>query len=197
MAQVCGLEPKEIITSDNGNLARPMDMEFMFGSMEIGMKDNSNNLLSTGQEQRDFRVEKYIKDSFIEGEQTATVNIFGPTEATIKEILKMVLERDMEYGSYHQETAINMKVNILMAKSMATVYLLGVLEIFTKEIIFRISVTAMDRCIGQMEAITKEIGEKESRKARVKFQIFRNHFHTIIRSKERNFQTELIGLDNN
>jgi hypothetical protein len=43
MAQACGSEPREIITSGNGNSERPMDMEFTSGSMETGMRENSNN----------------------------------------------------------------------------------------------------------------------------------------------------------
>lgn len=43
MAQACGSEPREITTSDNGNLERPMDMEFTSGSMGTGMRENSNN----------------------------------------------------------------------------------------------------------------------------------------------------------
>jgi hypothetical protein len=130
------------------------------------------------QGQRDSPVEKYIKDSFTKEKQMAMVSIFGPTEAIIKETSKTVLEMDMAYGSSHQETAINLKVSMSKAKSMVTVYLRGTLEIFTREIIFRINAMATDKCIGQMEAIIKEIGEKESRKARVLFQIFRNYLYS-------------------
>lgn len=130
------------------------------------------------QGQRDSPVEKYTKDSFIKEKQMATVSIFGPTEATIKETSKTVLEMDTAYGNSHQGIAINLKVSMPKAKNMVTVYLRGTLEIFTREIIFRTNVMATDKCIGQMEAIIKEIGEKESRKARVLFQIFRNHLYS-------------------
>lgn len=40
----CGMEPKVTTMSDNGNLERLMAMEYMYGSMEIDMKANLNNV---------------------------------------------------------------------------------------------------------------------------------------------------------
>lgn len=53
------------------------------------------------------------------------------------------------------------------AKSMAMAYLRGTLEIFIKEIISKMNAKVMDRCIGLMEAITKETGIKVCKKEKV------------------------------
>ena len=44
MVQECGKVLKETRTLDNGNLVKQMDMEFMYGSMEIDMKEILNNV---------------------------------------------------------------------------------------------------------------------------------------------------------
>ena len=43
MALVCGEDKKEILTLDNGNLEKLMDMVFILGLMGIDIKASSNN----------------------------------------------------------------------------------------------------------------------------------------------------------
>jgi hypothetical protein len=44
MVLVCGEELVEIHILDNGNLEKQMVMEYILGSMVIGMKDNSKRV---------------------------------------------------------------------------------------------------------------------------------------------------------
>jgi hypothetical protein len=43
MVQGCGLEQRETIMWESGDLEKQMDMVFMFGSTEIDTKANLNN----------------------------------------------------------------------------------------------------------------------------------------------------------
>jgi hypothetical protein len=112
MAQECGLEPRETITSGNGNSEKPTVMECMSGSMEIDMKESSNNASNMVQERRGLHQESYTRANFTKASQAVMVNFFGRMEAIIREILRMVLEMAMEYGSYLQEIVISMKDNM-------------------------------------------------------------------------------------
>lgn len=44
MVLVCGMELKETATLVNGNSGKPMATEYMYGLMEIDMKDNLNKI---------------------------------------------------------------------------------------------------------------------------------------------------------
>jgi len=44
MVQACGKEKKVTVMWVSGEWERPMDMEFMYGSMGIAMKDSSSNV---------------------------------------------------------------------------------------------------------------------------------------------------------
>jgi hypothetical protein len=64
----------------------------------------------------------------------------------------------MECGKKGLETAISIKASILKIKNMVTAYLLGQAAMSIREIILRSFETTLDRCIGAMEAITKDNG---------------------------------------
>jgi len=56
---------------------------------------------------------------------------------------------------------ISMMESIKMTRNMERVYSHGQVEIYTKEIMLRMSVMVMDKCFGQMAACMRENGKKE------------------------------------
>ena len=86
-------------------------------------------------------------------------NITGKIKAFLRAILTMVSGVGKAYGRETQGTPINSKANTKMIKNGVTVSLHGQTVIFSREIILVISETAMAKCIGYRETITREIGK--------------------------------------
>jgi hypothetical protein len=63
---------------------------------------------------------------------------------------------------------INIKVNIIEIKNKVMVYLLGKVEMFTKEILIMIYEMDMVRCIGATEVTIKDNGKMEYSMVKVK-----------------------------
>lgn len=109
-------------------------------------------------ELKNLQMEIFIKVNMLKENRTDMENIIGPMVAITKVRLEKDLDKVMECGKKDLEIVINMKVSILVIRSMATVFLLGLVETFTKETIMKIFEVIMDKCIGVMEVITRESG---------------------------------------
>ena len=66
-----------------------MDMVFMFGQMEIDIKDILNNVSNMDKGHKNLPTEIYIKDNMLKENQTDMVNIFGEMVAISRVILRM------------------------------------------------------------------------------------------------------------
>ena len=90
----------------------------------------------------------------------ARANTFGPpaksTLATLLVVRSMVKASGEAQGTF--KTVIFMKVSTRMIVNTAKVSSHGPVVISTKEITLRMSVKAMGKCFGQMEACTKVNG---------------------------------------
>lgn len=120
-------------------------------------------------ELRNLQMEIYIKENFIKENHRVMDNIFGKMGVSIKEILKMVNEKDSEYGKEIKEIVINMRDNMCKIKKMDMVSFLGQAAIFIKVIMLMTKDKAMDKCIGWMEATTKVNGSKGPMRDKVNY----------------------------
>lgn len=68
-----------------------------------------------------------------------------------------------------QDSATNIKVNISKTKSTDTVFFLGRLETYTKEIIMKILEQVLEKCTGKTGVIIKVNGLKVSKMVKVYF----------------------------
>ena len=66
-----------------------MDMVFMFGQMEIDIKDILSNVLSMDKGHKNLPTEICIKENMLKENQTDMVNIFGEMVAISRVILRM------------------------------------------------------------------------------------------------------------
>ena len=61
------------------------------------------------------------------------VNIIGPMEQSLKEILSKVLEMDMDYGKVEQEQVRTTKDITCLIRNMAMEYIIGGMDICIKD----------------------------------------------------------------
>jgi hypothetical protein len=131
----CGKEQKVIHILENGNLEKLMVMELIHGLMVIDMKANLSNALNKVKVYKSFQMGIYIKVCIIKVNHLVMDNIIGPIKHILKEILKMDLEMVKVYGKRDLEQVINIKATMLMIKNKDMAFLLGLVEMFIKEII--------------------------------------------------------------
>lgn len=130
----CGKELKGIVILENGEWEKQMAMVFMYGSMGIVMKVNSNNVLKVVKVQKSSLMETCIKVNTIGVSPMVMVNITGEMEVILREILEKVLERVMVCGRRDQELVTSTRVSIYLIKNTDMGYFLGPQGIFTKAI---------------------------------------------------------------
>ena len=86
-------------------------------------------------------------------------NTTGRTKAISRDIFPTVCEWDKVYGKRTLEILISTRVNTKMIRNGASEYLLGLMEMYIKEVIKEICEMAMEKCLGQMAAITMVVGK--------------------------------------
>lgn len=86
-------------------------------------------------------------------------NTTGTMVAFSKDILKTAFAMAVVYGKEDQTQQILMKESMLTIKNVGREFLLGLLEILTKDSILTISDMVMGKCIGRMAHIIKDFGK--------------------------------------
>ncbi len=89
------------------------------------------------------------------------VNIIGAMGAILRVFLKRGQEMGREFGKRDLGVVINIRDSILMIGSLGLVFLHGLVEIHTKEIMKMTLEMGLGKCIGQMEASIKVNGKTE------------------------------------
>ena len=124
-------------------------------------------------EHKNLRRAIFIRDNMKEESLMAMENTIGRTAVTLKETLSKDCDMDTECGKKEQETAINMRVRIMLTKSMAMESSPGPPETSIKGIIVRICVQILAKCTGVTEVITKDSGRTEFSTEKVLVHLFR------------------------
>jgi mannitol-specific phosphotransferase system IIBC component len=114
-------------------------------------------------------VETSIKVSFLKANPMVTVNTTGKMEAISKAFSRWEDAKGKESGKSHQAIVISTKDSTSKIRKTATVSSPGTMATFIREVTNWMKDTVMARCIGWMEATTKEIGSWASRTDRVIF----------------------------
>lgn len=98
MDQVCGMEPKVIAMSANGNMEKQMEQEYITGSMEIDTKDSLDKISNMDKALKSLFLEISTKD--LSGEENLMVSdsIFGPKEVFIRVNLLTVIVMVTVFG---------------------------------------------------------------------------------------------------
>jgi hypothetical protein len=152
----------------NGEIAKRGGMVFIYGKMETSMKENGKTVWNMGTVLIYLETVIAIKDNTNLESQMVLVSINGAMEAFILEISAMVWSMEKANGGkIIYQTATHMKEITNWIKSMATVFLVGKAEMFTKEIMKKICDRGMGRCIGLMDLSTKVNGIKAFKMAMV------------------------------
>lgn len=110
-----------------------------------------------------------IKASSLKANPMVMVNITGKTGAISKAFSRWEDVKAKESGKNHQAIVINTKDNTSKIRKTATVFSLGTMATSIREATNWMKDTVTARCIGSMEATTKENGRWASRKDRVIF----------------------------
>ena len=100
----------------------------------------------------------YTKEDMPKANLMVMENIIGRMEAFIKEILSMVLDKEVEFGRNLLEIVTDTRASISKIKSMDLAFLPGFLGIFIKVIMKMTKGKDMAKCIGQTEAFIKAHG---------------------------------------
>ena len=90
MDQECGKELKVIVMLENGEWEKLKDMEFMFGSMEIDIRDNSKTASNMDKGPRNLQMVISIKVNIQKESLMVMDSITGKMEAISKETSKKV-----------------------------------------------------------------------------------------------------------
>lgn len=107
-------------------------------------------------------MEILILENIMMENHMAKVNIPGVLVKTMLGIFSKARNMEKENGKVikMQVIIISTMENIKMTRNMERVFSHGQVEIFTKEIMLKMSVMEMDKCYGQMAACMKENGKK-------------------------------------
>jgi len=125
-----------------------MDMECTLGQMEIATKDNGECVLNMDKVKTIFVMEINTLVCTKMENLMEKVSILGVLDKFILEIFIKELSKAEESGGatkINQKLQILTKVNMKMTKNMDKEFSLGLLEIFTKVIIMKMSDMVMDK----------------------------------------------------
>ncbi len=89
MAQECGEASRETAMLASGEWEKQRDMEFMFGLMEIDMKEILKLASNMAKEHKNLQMVTFTKANMLEASQMDTANTTGETAAITREDLKM------------------------------------------------------------------------------------------------------------
>ncbi len=162
-----GMVSKEISMSGNGNSEKQTDRECIFGLMEIDTKDSSSNVLSMVKGHKSSQMEIYTLANSTRVNLMVMGNIIGQMGVITKGTLRKEKETATVYGKDQWGTVINTRDNTCKIRRKDMAFLLGMQAIFIRGIIGMTKEKDTGRCIGLMEATTKDTGTRECKKARV------------------------------
>lgn len=112
-------------------------------------------------------MEIYILENSIKANLMDTGNIIGQMEAITRETFLKEKETDMEYGKDQLVIATSTKESTYRIEKKDMAFLLGTQETSIRAITTMMKEMDMEKCTGLMEVITKVIGIKGCKKAKV------------------------------
>lgn len=159
-ATVYGKASKTILTSASGLPRKLTGTACITGPMATGMKANGRCVSSMVKALIALQMEMYTQAHTLTVSPMARANTFGPpaksTQVTLLVVRNTVKASGEAQGTF--KTVIFMKVSTKTIVSTAKVSSRGPVVTSTKVITTRMSVKAMAKCFGQMEACTKVSG---------------------------------------
>jgi hypothetical protein len=161
---VSGREYTMILILENGSILKLMVTVFIPGQTEIGTKVSGTCASKTAKVLILLQMVKPILVSLKMVKLTVKENTSGPMELTMLVNSSEGKRKEKESGKVSKEikTVTLTKEISSMIKNMVKVFLLGQVEIFTRETTTKMKDMEMDKCSGQMAASMRENGEQES-----------------------------------
>lgn len=135
-------------------------MVFILGSMAIDTKDSSKIVLNMEKGSNISLMEILIKEIIKWVNLRDMGSITGLVAVFSKEILKLGLGVARECGKKEQEEVISMKVNGSMIRKKDLGCLLGLMEVYIKDILLMISNKDKEKYCTRMELALKDNGKK-------------------------------------
>lgn len=156
-----GKEYLAIAISENGKKVKHKVTEFIYGRMEINMKENGSIVSSMGMDLTFLLTVTITRVSTSMANRMVSVRTSGKMVVSISVIFTLVSSRVRESGErVIKHSAINIKESTTQVKSTVMVCSIGRVATCIKAITRLTKERATGRCIGLMALYTRENGGK-------------------------------------